>query len=324
MNERQFLNAILESVVPGVTSHAVGAHLECGPGDDAAVLKVGSETLVLTTDSCVEGRHFSFDYFTPRQVGAKAVEAACSDVIAMGAHPACILWTLHVAEGRDTGWYQELSAGVGGACARLKAPLAGGNISRASDRVELVVSAIGVMPKGRSPRLRSGARPGDAVVVSGTLGAARAGFELLSQNSAGFEALKRAHLEPRARLDLVDKVGAHVHALIDISDGLASELHYLSEASGAAFLIDPQRIPIHPELTRYLAGRDVPAWRYAIESGEEYQVLGTVPMAQVERMPVTVIGSVAEVSELTPQGVWVRGGEGPPQPLPRLGFDHLA
>lgn len=324
MDERDFLKALLAAVGPAAAPHAAKACLTCGPGDDAAVLTVGSETLVLTTDSCVEGRHFSFDYFTPRQVGAKAVEAACSDVIAMGAYPACVLWTLHLAGDRGQDWYQELAGGVGSACARLKSPLAGGNVSLAGDRLELVISAVGVMPKGRSPRLRSGAQVGDAIVVTGTLGASRAGFELLSQRGTGFEALQRAHLEPRARLDLVDKVGAHAHALIDISDGLASELYYLSDASAAALLIDPARIPVHPELPRYLAGRDVDPWRYASESGEEYQLLAAVPMAAVERMPVTVIGSVLKPSDHQPQGVWIRGEQGAVEALPRRGFDHLA
>lgn len=324
MDERQFINLLLTAVGPAVAPHAASAHLECGPGDDAAVLRVGAETLVLTTDSCVEGRHFSLDYFTPRQVGAKAVEAACSDVIAMGAHPAAVLWTLHMAGDREADWYQDIAAGVGSACARLKAPLAGGNISRAGDRLELVISAIGAMPRGRAPRLRSGAKPGDAIVVTGTLGASRAGLELLSRGGAGFDALTRAHLEPRARLDLVDKVGAHAHALIDVSDGLASELYYLSDASRAALLIDPARIPVHPELPRYLADRKETPWRFAIESGEEYQLLAAVPMAAVDRMPVTVIGSVLEARDDQPHGVWLRGEQGVLEELLRRGYDHLS
>jgi thiamine-monophosphate kinase len=122
----------------------------------------------------------------------------------------------------------------------------------------------------------------------------------------------------------VDKVGAHAHALIDVSDGLASELYYLSDASRAALLIDPARIPVHPELPRYLADRKETPWRFAIESGEEYQLLAAVPMAAVDRMPVTVIGSVLEARDDQPHGVWLRGEQGVLEELLRRGYDHLS
>ncbi len=318
MDEASFLKAVLppDALASGEASCS---DIEVGRGDDAAVVRIGGQSTLLTTDSCIEGKHFSLEYFTPEQIGAKAVEAACSDVVAMGGYPKYLLWSLSFGQERSLDFYQALARGVLSSCKRMRASLVGGNVTQGASALELTIAVVGALPPGRSAVTRAGAKVGDVIMVTGMLGASRAGMEALHSKTHGFDQLKRAHLEPRCRFDLIDKVGAHASSMIDISDGLSSELCHLSEASGVSLAINAQKLPVHPEVRGFAAQKGKEPWWYALHSGEEYQLLSTVPAALVPNIPATAIGVVEEG-----EGVWLEAGDGSRAKLQSGGYDHLS
>jgi thiamine-monophosphate kinase len=286
-------------------------------GDDAAVVQFGSEQVVLTTDSVIEGRHFSLAYFSPEQVGAKAVEAAASDIIAMGARPQYVLWSLMFGEKRSPEFYAALARGVERSCARMKMVLVGGNVTQGSGGLELSMTVVGSIPDKRQPVLRSGARVGEVVMLTGMVGASECG-RIALQGGLEFPDLARAHLEPRCRFDLIDKIGPHASSMIDVSDGLSSELHHLSRESQVKLIIDESKIPVHQEVRRFATHTGADPLSYVYSGGEEYQLLFTTSAERAERLPAALIGTVESGA-----GVAARNTNGEERVLADSGYDHL-
>ncbi len=276
-----------------------------GPGDDAAVLPAPDGRVVATTDLLVEGRHFRLDWSTPVDVGFKAAAQNLADVAAMGARPTALLVGLaapaslpvEVAEGFADGLRLGALAG--------RALVVGGDVVR-GDQVTLAVTALGDL-QGLRPVLRSGARVGDLVVVAGRLGWSAAGLRLLSDGvSAG--PLVDAHRRPDPPYPLgpeLARLGAT--SLIDVSDGLASDLGHIGTASGVGFEL---------ELSRLRAlGADGVRDEELTFGGEDHALAGTVPSGLGDALPaaVHVVGRVVEQP-----GVRVDGG------LVSGGWDHFA
>jgi thiamine-monophosphate kinase len=315
MDEQEFLKHIFS---PGPTS----SEILVGRGDDAAVVRFGEKALVLTTDSFIEGRHFDRSYFSPDEIGAKAVEGSVSDVIAMGGRPRFILWSLVFGNEevtRELDFYRVLARGVEQACQRLGCQLVGGNLAKGKGTLELTMSVIGELPPSRPARCRSGAVPGEVLCVTGHLGASAAGLLALRNNWEGYEEVKRAHKKPRCRLDLVDKIGAHASSMIDISDGLSSELYYLSSASHVKLEVLESRIPVHPQVIRLGSERGIDPLSFVYGGGEEYELLFTLPEEKARLVPATIIGRVHEG-----EGVFVTSVSGDSRLLARAGFDHVS
>jgi len=314
MDERVFLESIL-------TPQALSPQILIGRGDDAAVVRYGDRSVVFTTDSFIEGRHFDFRYFSPQEVGAKAVEAAASDIVAMGARPQYVLWSLVLGGSRpetDLEFYRALAQGVEGACGRISASLIGGNLAKGLGTLELTMTVIGELQGKRAPCLRSGARAGDLVCVTGQLGASSAGLRAYQKGVAGFDESKRLHRTPRCRLDVVDKIGAHATSMIDVTDGLSSELHYLSAESKVRIEVDEARFPIHPEAKRFAAEQNFSPLELIYAGGEDYELLFTLPEEKARLVPATIIGRV-----LAGEGVFAKDIGGGVRAVERSGYDHL-
>jgi len=262
LTEDQLLEAI-RRVLSGA-----GPEVVVGPGDDAAVVSPGSGEQVLTTDAMVEGVHFRTDLTTPRDLGYKAIAVNVSDVAAMAASPRFALCALTLSPPIDAAWVVELAGGMRECCDEFALSLVGGNLSR-GDEVSIVVTVTGEVVPGRAVR-RNGARPGDRVVVTGSLGGSAAGLRVASKRSWSDDerdALKR-YMRPIPRVGEAGVLSGHgVTSMMDISDGLALDLSRLCDASGVGARVEIARIPVHPAAT--------PA--EALGGGEDYELLATLP-----------------------------------------------
>lgn len=262
LTEDQLLDAI-RRVFSGA-----GPEVVVGPGDDAAVVSPGSGEQVLTTDAMVEGVHFRTDLTTPRDLGYKAIAVNVSDMAAMAASPRFALCALTLSTAIDAAWVVELAGGMRECCDEFALSLVGGNLSR-GDEVSIVVTVTGEVVPGRAVR-RDGARPGDRVVVTGSLGGSAAGLRVASQRSWSDDerdALRR-YMRPTPRVGEAGVLASHgVTSMMDISDGLALDLSRLCRASRVGARVELARIPTHPAAT---PGE-------AVGGGEDYELLATLP-----------------------------------------------
>ncbi len=284
-------------------------------GDDCAVLRLGDGLWAAAADMLVEGRHFR-EWAAPEDVGYKAVAVNVSDVAAMGGVPRFVLASGGASDPETTLRCME---GVLAACEEFGSyPLGGDTTGAAALTVDVAI--LGQLEW--APVLRSGARPGDLLAVTGELGASAAGLLALESGNAIPERLVRKHLRPEPRVEaglLAARLG--VRAMIDLSDGLASDVRRICETSGVGCHINLGFLPIAGDTREYAvsSGRDPEV--LAATGGEDYELLVAAPQRVVEALasesgvPVTVIG------EVTGEGVtFVRDGE----PVERLsGWDHF-
>jgi thiamine-monophosphate kinase len=305
---------------------------DLGIGDDAAWLRhLSGRGTVITTDLLVEDVHFRLAWTSARWLGEKAVEVNLSDLAAMGAEPRAAFLGVALAPA-FRGRLATFLEGVHRALLRAGCPLLGGDTSASPGPLMVAMTLAGTPPAG-GPLGREGARPGDLLVVTGTLGAAAAGLALLRAEasdrvppSVARRAL-RAHRRPRARLAAGRALAGIARAGMDISDGLARDLPRLCRASGVGALIEATRLPVDPAARRVF-GR-TQAWEAVLEGGEDYELLAAVPreaegglaaLARELDLPLTVVGRVVGRR----RGVRLVDPKGTLRPLPGGGFDHFA
>ncbi len=295
-----------------------GREVVVGPGDDAAVLRPApGEDLVATVDAVVAGVHFD-GRASPADVGWKALAVNLSDLAAMGARPVAALVALGLPRGTRAATVRGLARGLG-ACARAhRTPVVGGNVTCA-DALSVTVTVLGAVAEGRAV-LREGARPGDLVAVTGTLGDAALG--LLPRAPA---ALARRQRRPSPRLAAGLALAGVVRAAIDVSDGLVQDLGHLCRASAVGARIGAADLPLSPAYRR-LARQLRDPLAAALGGGEDYELVFAIPPAGLDaardaaartRTPLTVIGRFVRGS-----GVQVVGPKGEPLAAP-AGHDHL-
>jgi thiamine-monophosphate kinase len=296
-----------------------GPEVIVGPGDDAAVVSPGSGELVLTTDAMVEGVHFRHELTTPRDLGYKAIAVNVSDVAAMAASPRFALCALTLSEAIDAAWVVELAGGMRECCDEFALSLVGGNLSR-GEELSIVVTVTGEVLPGRAVR-RDGARPGDRVVVTGSLGGSAAGLRLASKRSWSDDerdALRR-YMRPIPRVGEARILSAHsVTSMMDISDGLAIDLSRLCRASGTGARLEVLRIPAHPAATRV----------EALGGGEDYELLATLPhldaVADARSELRDGFGvSLSDIGSIIEDGLVAVDEDGAEGPLPIEGWDHF-
>ena len=251
-----------------------------GIGDDCAVFSIGPHRYgLITTDISIENIHFRRDLATPEDIGYKAMIGNISDISAMGAEPRYAFVSLGITRDTDDRYVESIYRGMISACAAGLPCIAGGDISR-SDNLIINIALYGEAEKA-SLITRSGACAGDHIYCTGTLGDSSAGLEILMQGnrSSKNDALINSHLRPPCRQGMVslirDRYGPS--AMIDISDGLLSDIRHVCEASGTGFVIDHESIPLSPALRRYAAENSKDPVSYALRSGEEYELLFTAP-----------------------------------------------
>jgi thiamine-monophosphate kinase len=244
-----------------------------GIGDDAAVLRAsGRDDWVVTTDSLVEGRHFERAWLKPRDIGWKVAAAGLSDIAAMGAAPRWALVSLVLPAGVSALYAEAIERGVAEHLARYGAAIVGGNIASTDGPLVCDMTLIGTCTRGRAWQRR--AKPSDAIVVAGTLGAAAAGVVLLRERKSN-PTLVRAYRRAIPRLDVARALAREkgIHGAIDISDGLSSDLIHMCEASRLGCELDAAALPIPPAVRAFCAARRRDATEWALHAGEDHALL---------------------------------------------------
>jgi thiamine-monophosphate kinase len=260
------------------------AELPVGIGDDAAVLDLPRDhSLVFCSDLVVENTHFIRDLHPPDSIAFKAIASNVSDVAAMGGIATHFLISLAAPPDSDWTWFEGFFDGVENACWQFNVALAGGD-SASSDRIFVDVSMIGRVRSGQAVR-RSGAKSGDGLYVTGTLGSSALGLERLRARNTSDPAVKR-HLFPEARHKIGIAVAEKAHAMIDVSDGLSTDLTHLLQESKVSARIYTDQLPIWPGAEAH----------HAMHGGEEYELIIAAPdlPSMIEGVPVTCIGEIIE------------------------------
>jgi len=289
-------------------SSTLSSSLIAGIGDDCAVLRPrpGYEICV-TTDFSLEGRHFHRDLHPPESVGHRCLARGLSDLAAMGADPLAVFLSLALPARLPAAWLDRFLDGFLALAARHRVSLAGGDTAESPGPICADIVALGQLPRGQA-RLRSAARPGDFLYVTGSLGGSAAELLALTRNPRKFRSLTRSapaaadgappdgghpHLFPQPRLAQGRRLRSLAHAMIDISDGLSTDLTHICEESGVSALLDEAALPIHP-LALAAAPRHDPL-ALALHGGEDYELLFTAsPRAKIGRsmlgVPIHRIG----------------------------------
>ncbi|MCI0496721.1 MAG: thiamine-phosphate kinase [Thermoplasmata archaeon] len=286
-----------------------------GVGDDAAVMDL-REKIVLTTDMLVEGDHFRTDWSTPVRIGRKAMDSNVSDIAAMGAVPAFAFVSICLREGIDVEFMDLLYSGMYEVAKRYDIDIAGGDTTHGA----IVVINICIVGTVERPVLRSGASPGQPICVTGPLGGSRAGLELLlaGRTDGPREAIEK-HLDPGCRMDVALEIASVAASMIDVSDGLASEVNHICDMSGVGAEVDASAVPLAPSTlaAAELLGADPLQW--ALGGGEDFELVFTANEGRLAglKVPYTVVGRTLPASK----GRWlVRDGK--KKPLAG-GFDHF-
>jgi thiamine-monophosphate kinase len=308
-----------------------------GIGDDAAVVEASGAQQVLTTDMLVEGVHFERGAISARDLGAKSIVVNVSDLAAMAASPRYALVSIGLAPEVDAAWVVELYGGMRAACDEYALSIVGGDTNR-SDAVVVSVTVLGEVAPGRMVA-RSGAQPGDAIVVTGSLGAAAGGLALSrAEPSSAAAALSRpwgrellgALARPLARVGEGQTLAqAGATAMIDLSDGLAKDLSRLCAESGVGARVELPRVPVAEALIGGADQLGLDALALALGGGEDYELLAAIDVTHLERArselderfgtPLTDIGVLTEGREI----LAVDAG-GRTSPLEPRGWDHFA
>lgn len=275
-------------------------------GDDAAVLKVGRGNLLFKTDSVIDGVHFDSRTARPEAVGHKAVARCLSDIAAMGCWPTFAVVAIMIPRNAREVYVKRVLAGLERTATRYGTPVVGGDVKSHSGKLAISVALLGET-RDLEPVRRSGARIGDAVAVTGPLGGSILGRHLK------FEPRVREGLELNRRFEL--------HSMIDLSDGLTTDLGHICDESGVGALLFEERLPVSAA-ARKLARRDRrPALEHALNDGEDYELLFTLPAIQAAKLERSRLGRViGEVAGL--RGIWLRSKGGAVRELPRAGWEH--
>lgn len=294
-----------------------------GIGDDAALLALPpASRLLATTDLLLEGVHFDLATTDLFSLGWKSAAVNLSDIAAMGGTPRFCLTALGIPSSLTVEDIGEFYRGVNACLKKFGAVLVGGDTCGSRTGLVISVSVLGEAKKKRAVT-RSGARPGDRIFVTGTLGDSAAGLEMLGTRGRGTaKQLVEKHLRPTPRVAEGIKLAGIASAMIDVSDGLSSDLGHLCEQSGAGAEIYIERIPLSKVL-RSAKGMKLPPVKYALSGGEDYELLFTVHRSNIKNMKAVKLAAT-EIGVITrDRSMRLIDARGKSTPLPVTGFDHF-
>ena len=307
----------LDRLLPSLKS---GRGVIVGPGDDCAVVRVGTKSLLITTDALIEDVHYRRAWMSPRQIGRKAYLVNASDIAAMGGRPRFCVVSTAAPENFPSAALAAIHRGLATAASETGAVLVGGNLARA-EQLSISVTLLGEAPM--RPLRRRGARPGDLLCVTGTLGEAALGLLMLDRGERAARVPLRRFREPQPRLRAGELLARHrlVSAAIDISDGLVQDLTHLCAASRVGAHIEAARLPISRRVRRRQPV-------LALNGGEDYELLCAVPernWQRVERLQPRLGCPLTRIGRCTAPGAGIRILDERGRPLEASeGFDHFA
>ncbi|MGQ9660148.1 MAG: thiamine-phosphate kinase [Thermochromatium sp.] len=292
-----------------------------GVGDDCALLEVPEgQTLAVSIDTLSAGVHFLADC-DPEHIGHKSLAVGLSDLAAMGAKPAWATLALTLPEA-DEDWIHAFAVGFGRLASAHGMRLVGGDTTRGA--LSVTVQVHGLVPRGAAIR-RSGARLGDAIFVSGTLGDAGLALRRILSGEPVVPELRRRLECPEPRVELGLRLRGIASAMIDLSDGLAGDLGHILRASAVGAELELERLPLVSQVAEVVAATD--DWKLPLASGDDYELCFCVPperiptverLAEALGLPLTQVGWICA----TP-GLNVRRADGHPLMLPAWGYDHF-
>lgn len=288
-----------------------------GIGDDAAVINCTNEKIVVTTDMLTEGVHFDLTYMPLKHLGYKAVAVNLSDVYAMNAIPKQITVSIGLSAKFSVEHVEEIYKGISKACDFYQVDLIGGDTVASPNGLVISITAIGMVNE-KDITYRNGAKENDLICVSGDLGAAYLGLKLLSREKEvfeinpnqqpsfeGYEYLIERQLKPEPRRDIILKLkelNVLPTSMIDISDGLSSELMHICEGSGKGCRIYDEKIPIHPQSIALSDEFMIEPLVPALNGGEDYELLFTINQSDFEKVKnmenVSIIGHISSYEGL--------------------------
>jgi len=271
-------------------------------GDDAAVLKGGRGHLLFKTDSVIDGVHFDSRTAKPEEIGHKAIARCLSDIGAMGCYPTFAVVAMMIPRNAREAWIRRLLTGLERTARRFETAVVGGDVASHAGKLAINVALLGET-RDLKPIRRSGARVGDAIMVTGPLGGSIRG--------------KHLRFTPRVREGIELNRRFEIHSMIDLSDGLATDLGHLCEESRVGAVVEEQRIPIAPPARR-LPGL---ALDHALFDGEDYELLFTLSAPEAVRVEKAKLGRViGQVSAV--DGFYLRDRRGNLREVQRRGFEH--
>ena len=307
-----------------------------GVGDDCSVYEISKGRYLLATcDMLIEDVHFSRKTASPFLIGCKSIACSLSDIAAMGGNPLFALISLGLPGTATEEFVQDLYVGIRSICRDHQVILVGGDTVRSPSKVVIDVSMVGDCPKGKYV-LRSGAKSGDALVVTGYLGDSNAGLGLLSGKMSEPDTERRselieAHLapEPRTAQGIYLAENFKIHSMIDISDGLAGDLMHICNSSKVGARIWADKIPLSETLMEFCNGARYDPLECALAGGEDYELLFSLAPKELDRLmqqwpeefevPLFQIGEMDKKIE----GIRLVPVEGPEQPLDARSFEHF-
>jgi len=286
-----------------------------GIGDDAAVIDTGKKYTLVSTDLLLEGIHFNLIYTPLKHLGYKAVIRGISDIYAMNGIPSQILIALGISSKFSIEQIDEIYEGIYLACSKYELDLAGGDTTSSITGLTINVTSIGTVEKERLVK-RSGAKPNDLICVTGDFGASYMGLQLLERERklfikekiqqpdlAGYEYLVGRQLKPEIPVSVLTELsqaGIVPTSMIDVSDGLASELIHICKASGTGSRIYYKKIPVDYETSKLAEEFKIDPVISALNGGEDYEFLFTVALEQFET--IKNLSTIKVIGHITPQG----------------------
>ena len=309
-----------------------------GIGDDAAVLDPLGKRVVVTTDLLCEGVHFDLSYAPLKHLGYKAVVVNLSDVCAMNARPTQVVVGLGISNRFSVEALDELYAGIRLACEVYNVDLVGGDTTSSPSGLTLAVTAMGLV-EADAVVGRDGASDGDLLVVSGDLGGAYMGLQILEREKSVFQAAPTAQpelkdhayalerqLKPEARVDIVrelGELGLKPTSMIDVSDGLASEVMHLGTASKVGFKVYEDKLPIDPKVYEAAREFNLDPTLCMLSGGEDYELLFTVRQSEYDKVRNHPKLSVIGHAVAAPDAFTLVTKNGPEVPLKAQGWDSF-
>lgn len=309
-----------------------------GVGDDAAVISCGDHCMVVTTDMLIEGIHFNLMYVPMKHLGYKSVIVNLSDICAMNAIPRQITVSLAVSAKFTLAAIEELYEGIRLACEKYGVDLVGGDTTSSLTGMVISITALGTaLPEELT--YRAGARPGNLLCVTGDLGGAYMGLQLLERENEvfkvhpgtqprleGYDYILQRQLKPEARTDITEalkKLGIKPTSMIDISDGLSSEILHLCKASRTGCKLYEEKIPFDQQTRDMALEFNINPLVSALNGGEDYELLFTIPVEDYPKVKddpdISVIGHITQPEE----GAMLVTTGGSLIPLQAQGFNHM-
>ena len=286
-----------------------------GIGDDCAVVPIGKKLCLLTVDALVDGIHVDQRWFSPEEIGRKAVEVNVSDIVAKGGNPAFALVSMIIPPTFPLRKFQRIYRGIISAATAHDVRIVGGNLSRGR-QLTIDISLVGFVDR-KNVRLRSDAKPGDLIMVTGNLGDAGAGLELLRKNISGFASLRSKYLRPTTGGGKVKRFIRYIHAMEDISDGLATEVMHICGQSRVGAVLYPKKVPLSPELRKAARLLKKDPIAFALFGGDDYELVFTIPPAALPKVKGVVVGKITRKP-----GIFLSDGS-LSRPLRKHGFEHF-